>query len=216
MTVNNEVEEVTEESDELQDGLFDFAQLQGQEVWTPQTLTYYGPNSRTILIAGEIDEGLSNSVISQLFALDEADKETPITIYINTHGGEVGQALAMYDIMRSIGPQIITIAMGNCMSAGLLLLQAGDVRVSMPNARLMYHEPISEGQALSQEGASAFVSNYIWAKDTINGIIKQRSKISNKNWEKYFDGKTAFYFNPPEALKIGLIDHITDYKEKSK
>ena len=102
------------------------------------------------------------------------------------------------------------------MSAGLLLLQGGDCRVAMPNTRFMYHEPIAEGTAISQEGMRSFAENYEWAIDTVNSVIRERADISEKVWQEVFNGRTCFYFGATQALELGIVDELFEYPDKNK
>ena len=212
--MNTEQEPQLQEEDGELNGLELSALFGGSENWAPDTLVYYGPENRAILVAGDVEPGMANSIISQLLQLDSVSQQ-PIVMYINTDGGDVHQAFAIYDTMRSIRSQIITVAMGTCMSAGVILLQGGDVRTSMPHTRLMYHEPIATATAFDAETAKAFLDNYDWALSQGKGIITERASLSEEQWEEYFAGKTGMYLTAEEAKELNLLDIVTVYATKN-
>lgn len=195
-----------EETEESEEDVLSLISLAGSENWSPQTLTYFGPEKRSICIFGDIEEAMALAIVSQLMELGESDEI--IHVYINTYGGDLNQALAIYDTMRMIQAPIVTIACGACMSAGLLIYQGGDLRCATPNTRFMYHEPIYGLQAISAEGADAFVQNYTWAKTTYENILKERSKMKKKTWKDKFSGATNFFFTAHEAKEYRLVDEI--------
>ncbi len=187
------------------------------EVWGPDTIAYYGPTTRSILLTGEVDSDLANAICSQLKHLSALDSEDIITLVINTPGGDVVQAMAIYDTIRSIENPVVTIVQGMAASAGLLLLQAGDFRVAMPNSKIFYHQPISETAVTSAHSIDEFHDEYMWAKDMIDGIIRTRGRITKKNWVKYFEKKPeSSWFTADLAEEIRLVDKVIDYAVKPK
>jgi ATP-dependent Clp protease protease subunit len=196
---------------------FDLATLIGgssQEVWRPDTVAFFGSANRSILMSGEVDQSMADAMIGQLLQLDEESND-PIVVYINTPGGELDNALAIYDTMQTVASPIFTIAVGSCMSAGLLLLQGGDVRSSMPRTRLMYHEPMAGANAFNSEGADAFAANYAWAKQQMKEILTEGTNITEKVWKDTFAGKTAMFLSAQEALELDLLDVIMTYADKA-
>lgn len=206
-------EEGTLEATEIITGDLSELFLGGTENWGPKVLTYFGESNRTILIAGDIEEVLANCIVSQLLELDSQSNET-ITVYINTEGGDVHQALAIFDTMRTIKSPIVTLAVGTCMSAGLLLLQGGDIRSTMPRTRFMYHEPLAGGSVFNSESAAAFAENYEWAKSQAQQIIMERGSITPRQWADEFHGRTAMFLTAQEALDFGLLDTILEYRKE--
>lgn len=134
----NEVEEI--DMGDLLSGLG----MDKDETWAPDTLTFFGPEKRSICFAGEVTEESATVIISQLFELNSRDNEEPIYLYINTGGGDLVQGLAIYDVIRSLECPVIGIALGGCQSAGLIILSSCDLRYSYPSTTFMYHNPILE------------------------------------------------------------------------
>ena len=106
---------------------------------------------RIIFLGGEIEDNIANSIIAQLLFLDAQDKEKDIVMYINSPGGVVTSGLAIYDTMRHIKADVSTVCVGQAASMGAVLLSAGTKgkRYSLPNSRVMIHQPSggARGQA---------------------------------------------------------------------
>jgi ATP-dependent Clp endopeptidase proteolytic subunit ClpP len=204
------------EEDENVDALLgSLLQASSNDEWTPLTLTGYGPETRTILIAGEINTPLAAAICSQLSELDAEDSKTPIKVVINSPGGDVIAAFAIYDMMRSIEAPIITLVQGMAFSGGFLLLQGGDLRLAFPNSRLFYHEPLSEAHVSSVEELEAHQKSYVWGLEVMNDIIQKRAGISKKVWNKTFANKTALFFTTKEALELNLLDDLIEFQTKA-
>lgn len=183
--------------------------------WTPLTFVHFGPSSRRIMLSTDVNEHSAMAIASQVMELDSIGNEEPIILYINTFGGCVYNAFSLYDTLRSVEAPIVTIATGRCMSAGLLLLQAGDIRLATPNTRFLYHEAIAEMQVQRTYDMQAFSQNYLWIIKTYNSIIRKRAALSKRKWKKVFRGHTSLMFDTKFALKYNLIDDIVPLENKS-
>jgi ATP-dependent Clp protease protease subunit len=199
--------EEEDDNEELPEGMT----ILGSDTWGPDTLTFFGKDSRAVLISGEITQNLANCVISQLLELTAESEEDPIYVYINTDGGDVTSGLAIYDIMRITPCPVITIVIGACHSAGLFILQGGDRRGATPHSSFFYHEPVSFYSVNTEHATIAHAEPYQKLRLDIDDILQKRSKISKTAWKKDFAGKTAFFFNANEAKEYKLIDEIIDY-----
>jgi ATP-dependent Clp protease, protease subunit len=186
-----------------------------QGFWTPQSLAGFGPATRTVLIGGEIENIMGSAICSQIEFL-AAESDAPIKVVINSPGGDVVQTLAIYDTLRAIDCPIITVVQGMAYSGGFLLSQAGDLRIAFPNARLFYHEPISEFQIFSGKELESHAKSYSWGLDVMNELIKKRTKINKSKWSEFFAGKTSIYFTAAEAKALNIIDDIIEYQKKPK
>src|SRR5258708_32753587 len=102
---------------------------------------------RIIFLGVQIDDASANDVIAQLIALESMDPERDITMYINSPGGSVTSMMAIYDTMQFVQPQIQTVCIGQAASAAAVLLAAGtqDKRMALPDARILLHQPATEG-----------------------------------------------------------------------
>jgi ATP-dependent Clp protease, protease subunit len=102
---------------------------------------------RIIFLGVQIDDASANDVIAQLIALESIDPDRDITMYINSPGGSVTSMMAIYDTMQFVQPEIQTVCIGQAASAAAVLLAAGtkDKRMALPNARILLHQPATEG-----------------------------------------------------------------------
>jgi len=189
--------------------------LAGSANWQPNLFVFYGPDSRSILLTGEINEELSGAICSQIQELSSISDVEPIHLYINTGGGNLIDAFAIYDCLRSVPNPIVTIVNGGCYSAGTLILMAGDVRVAMPNSSFFYHEPIVN--LIDVDSPQKFESMYAfykWCRDRMDKIVRKRTGLSKKKWNKKFSNTTSYYFDSKEATKNGFIDAIMEFPVK--
>ena len=162
---------------------------------------------RIIFLTGPIDDNIASLICAQLLFLESENTKKEISFYINSPGGLVWSGLAIYDTMQYISSKIMTICIGQAASAGSLLLTAGekDMRFSLPNSRIMVHQPSGgfQGQVTDIEIHTNEIKktkirlNEIYAKHT-DKKIEEISKIMERDK----------YFSPDEAIKFGLIDKI--------
>jgi ATP-dependent Clp protease protease subunit len=186
-----------------------------KDTWGPNSLVFYGEETRSILLSGEINQQLSDSICSQIRELFRVAPNSPITTYINTPGGSIIDALAIYDLLRMISCPVFTIVQGACFSAGLLILSAGDYRFASKNSSFFYHQPILDSaDIVSKEIIESTKQMYMWSLNTMDSIIRKRCGMSHKQYEKHFAGKIHKHFGAEEALAYGLIDEISGYSKK--
>ena len=185
------------------------------EAWSPGDVLFYGPQARSLTCYGDINRQTSLVLSSQILEL-ETRGTGPITIYLNTDGGVLADALAIYDTLRSIKSPVVTIATGVCASAGLLLLSAGDIRLSYPNTIFFYHQPIFPGQEVhSTEQIQSTAKMYELAKAKYDGIIQRRCGMDAKLWNEEFFNRTTKYFTAQEAKTYNMVDGIIPHAEKA-
>lgn len=162
---------------------------------------------RIILIFGEITDEVSASVIAQLLFLSSQDKEKDIYLYINSPGGSVSAGLAIYDTMKFISNNCVTIGMGLCASMGAFLLASGDVRYALKYTKIMIHQPL--GGARGQASDIKIVAEeIIKTKKLLNKILSDITKKDLSIIEK--DTDRDFYMDAVEAKEYGLIDKILE------
>lgn len=167
---------------------------------------------RIIFLGGPILDPVANSIIAQLLFLESQDPKKDIQIYINSPGGSVTAALAIYDTMQYVKPDVSTFCVGMAASAAALLLAAGakGKRISLPNAEVMLHQVMggAEGQAVEVEITARHI---IKTKDRINLILSKHTFQSLEKIEK--DTDRDFYMSADEAKKYGIIDKIITGKK---
>ena len=158
-----------------------------------------------------IDDAVAGLIISQLLFLEAEDPKKDISMYICSPGGSVTAGLGIYDTMQMIAPDVRTYCVGQCASMGAVLLTAGasGKRYSLPNSRIMIHQPWG-----GAEGTAADINiqakEIIRLKGILNGILASHSGQSVKRIEK--DTERDFFMSPEEALEYGLIDKIVTRK----
>ena len=159
---------------------------------------------RIIFLTGEVNDINANIVIGELLYLDKENNKD-IYLYINSPGGSVSAGLAIYDTIKYIKSNVITIGVGLCASMGAFLLSSGDKRYALENTEIMIHEPLGgvEGKASNIKIQS---DRIIKTKALINKILAKNTKQSIKKIEK--DTENDYYMNSIEAKKYGLIDDI--------
>jgi len=162
---------------------------------------------RIVFVTGPINDAVANTVIAQLIYLENEDPKKDIYLYINSPGGAVTSALAIYDTMQFVKPDVSTICVGMAASGAALILAGGEEgkRYSLPNAEILLHQVMGgvEGQAVEVEIAARHI---IRIKDRINQIIAKHTGQSLKKIEK--DTDRDFYMTPEEAKSYGVIDKI--------
>jgi ATP-dependent Clp protease protease subunit len=168
-------------------------------------------NERIIFLGYPVDDTIANLVVAQLLHLESADPDKDISIYINSPGGSIYAGLAIYDTMQFIKPDVSTICCGIAMSMGSLLLAGGAAgkRLSLPNSRILIHQPSAgfEGQSTDIE---------IHARE----ILKTRERIDQiyahhtgrPVEEVHRDMERDRFFRPDEAVEYGLIDRIIEHR----
>ena len=167
---------------------------------------------RIIFLTGPIEDNLASLVCAQLLFLESENPKKDISFYINTPGGVVWSGLAMYDTMQYISSKIMTICIGQAASAGSLLLAAGEkgMRFSLPNSRIMVHQPSGgfQGQVTDIEIQT---NEIIKTKKRLNEIYTKHTHKSIKEIELIMERDR--YFSPEEAIKFGLIDKIVESRK---
>ena len=164
---------------------------------------------RIIFLSGPVHDQVSTLIVAQLLFLEADNPKKDIAFYINSPGGSVTAGLAMYDTMRYIRPQISTMCIGLAASMGSLLLTAGDkdMRFSLPNSRIMVHQPSAgfQGQASDIE---RHAQDIIATKRRLNEIYVEHTGQDYETIEKTLDRDT--FMTPEHALDFGLIDQVLE------
>lgn len=179
--------------------------------WSSDTLAFYGPDSRSILISEVITEKTANCINSQIMELSARSITEPIHIYMNTYGGDIVSGLAIYDMMKITPCPVVCVVVGACYSAGLFILQGADLRSATPNSKFFYHEPVHESAANTEHAMETLINSYKVHNTKITDILLERSRMSKTVWKRDFASKTAYYFSAQQALDYKLIDELIPY-----
>jgi ATP-dependent Clp protease protease subunit len=164
---------------------------------------------RIIFVAGEVNDEMANIIVAQLLHLEADDPDKDIALYVNSPGGSVYSGLAIYDTMQFVKPDVQTICVGIAMSMGAVILTGGakGKRMSLPNSRILIHQPSGgfQGQAADIQ---------IHAEEILN-IRKRLDEIFAEHTGQPFeqvhnDMDRDRYMKPNEAVEYGLIDKIIE------
>lgn len=162
---------------------------------------------RIVLLSGEINDAVANSVVAQLLFLAAEDPDKDISLYINSPGGSVTAGMAIYDTMNYIKPDVSTICIGFAASMGSFLLSSGakGKRYSLPNSEIMIHQVLGgyQGQASDIE---IHTRNILRVKERLNKILSENTGKSFEQITKDTDRDN--YMFADEAVEYGLIDKV--------
>ena len=166
-------------------------------------------NTRSILLAGEVNQQTAMAVVLELLDLaNESDED--ITLYINSPGGSVTDGLAIYDVMNYIKPDVSTVVMGMAASMGAFLLSSGakGKRYALPNAEIMIHQPLGgTGSGITQETNIQIIAEHL--AETREKLEQILAENTGQSIEKiHIDCERDNYMSAKEALDYGLIDRI--------
>jgi ATP-dependent Clp protease protease subunit len=169
---------------------------------------------RIVFLGGPITDDVANTVVAQLLFLEAQDQKRDIYLYINSPGGSATAALAIYDTMNHVRPDVSTICVGWAASAGAILLAAGQKgkRYALPNSEIMIHQVLGavEGQATEIEIEAKHI---LRVKEKVNKILVKHTGQSLTQIEK--DTDRNFFMDAEEAKKYGIIDEILKTKNNS-
>jgi len=162
---------------------------------------------RIIFLGTAMNDEIANLIIAQLLFLESEDPDKDINFYVNSPGGLVTAGLAVYDTMQYIKPDIATVCIGQAASMGAVLLAAGThgKRYSLPNSRILIHQPMGgfQGQASDIEIQAKEI---LRMKDRLNRILMDHSGKKLEDIQK--DTDRDFFMSGEEAKKYGIIDHV--------
>ncbi len=168
---------------------------------------------RIIMLSGEVNDAVANTIVAQLLFLDAQDPDKDIFLYINSPGGSVTAGMAIYDTMNFVNADVQTIVIGMAASMGSLLATAGaeGKRYALPNAEIMIHQPLggAQGQATEIEIAARHI---LKTRAKLNNILVKHTGQSLDVIER--DTERDNYLTALEAKEYGLIDEIVENSKK--
>ncbi|MEY3847996.1 MAG: hypothetical protein RL615_986 [Pseudomonadota bacterium] len=164
---------------------------------------------RVVFLVGEVNDQSANLVIAQLLFLESENPEKDISLYINSPGGSVSAGLAIYDTMQFIKPDVSTLCMGMAASMGAFLLAAGTKgkRFSLPNSRVMIHQPLggARGQASDIEIQAREI---LYLRERLNKVLSDRTGQTIETIAKDTDRDN--FMSAEQAKEYGLIDQVIE------
>ena len=192
------------------------SRLGGPEVTAPQLFELLSPSlfgeARIVVVTGGVEDGMASLITAQLLCLESENPKKEISMYINSPGGQVTSALAIYDTMQYIKSPVSTVVMGMAASAGSLILTAGEAgqRIALPNARVMVHQPSGgyQGQATDILIHAEFTQKL---KRRLNEIYVKHTGQDYETIEKALERDN--FMSAEEARDFGLIDKVITSRE---
>ena len=164
---------------------------------------------RIVFVVGQIEEQMANLVVAQLLFLESENPDKDIAMYINSPGGYVTAGLAIYDTMQFIRPQVSTMCVGHAASMGAVLLAGGakGKRYSLPNSRIMIHQPLGgfQGQAADME---IHAREMLETRDRLNKILAHHTGQTVERVKQDTDRDN--FMGGSDAVAYGLIDQVLD------
>jgi len=162
---------------------------------------------RVIFLVGPVEDRMANLVVAQLLFLESENPDKDIHLYINSPGGSVSAGLSIYDTMQFIKPDVSTMVIGQACSMGAFLLAAGapGKRFSVPNSRIMIHQPSGGAQGQATD-IQIHAKNIQDTKDRLNTILAHHTGQSVE--QVAADTERDNFMDPEAALKYGLIDKV--------
>ena len=164
---------------------------------------------RIVFLVGPVNDNISTLVTAQLLYLESENPKKEISFYINSPGGLVTSGLGIYDTMQYIKPAVSTLCIGQASSMGSFLLAAGEKgkRFSLPNARIMVHQP-SAGYQGQETDIEIHAKEILSLKDRLNKIYSKHTKKSESEIKKALERDK--FMSPLEAKDFGLIDEVVE------
>jgi ATP-dependent Clp protease protease subunit len=168
---------------------------------------------RIIFLGTPIDDDVANIIIAQLLFLEADNPERDIYLYINSPGGVISSALAIYDTMQHIQAPVNTICMGMAASAGSFLLVAGEKekRSALPNARIMMHQPSGGAQGTAAD-IEIIAKEILYARHKLNELYAEHTGQPLDTIERDMDRDT--FMSAEEAKEYGIIDKVIQHRSE--
>jgi ATP-dependent Clp protease protease subunit len=166
---------------------------------------------RIIFLTGQVEDHMANLICAQMLFLEAEDPEKDIFLYINSPGGVVTAGMSIYDTMNFIKPDVSTLCMGQACSMGSFLLSSGakGKRFSLPQSRIMIHQPLGgyQGQATDIE---IHTKEILRLRETLNGILANNCDRSLEELQR--DTERDNFMSAQEAKEYGLIDEVINQR----
>jgi ATP-dependent Clp protease protease subunit len=166
---------------------------------------------RIVFLVGPVNDAVANVVVAQLLFLESENPDKDISLYINSPGGSVSAGMSIFDTMQFIKPEVSTLCMGMAASMGAFLLAAGakGKRFSLPNAKVMIHQPLggAQGQATDIE---IHAREILKTRETLNRILAERTGQTLEKIQS--DTERDYFMSAAEAQGYGLIDQVLEHR----
>jgi len=207
--------------------------LQSQQEWNPQDLGYIpmvveqsgrGERSydiysrllkeRVIFLVGPVNDMSANLIVAQLLFLEAENPDKDISLYINSPGGSVTAGMSIYDTMQFIKPDVSTLCIGQAASMGAFLLAAGakDKRFSLPNSRVMIHQPSGGFQGQSSD-IEIHAKEILYLRGKLNAILAYHTGKTAEEIDR--DTERDNFMSADQSVEYGMIDKVINSRTES-
>jgi ATP-dependent Clp protease, protease subunit len=172
-------------------------------------------NERIVFIGQQIDDDIANLVVAQLIHLESDDPDKDIAVYVNSPGGSLHAGLAIYDAMQYVNPDVSTLCYGMAMSAGSLILTGGakGKRFTLPNARILIHQPLGGFQGQSTD-VEIHANEMLELRRVLDEIYARHTGQSIE--QVHDDMERDRFFSAQQAVDYGLVDRIISERELNR
>ena len=170
---------------------------------------------RILFLGQGVDDVIANNIVAQMLYLDSDDNSKPIYLYINSPGGSVSAGLMMYDTMKYLKSDVVTICVGLAASMGAFLLAAGTKgkRVALPNSRIMIHQPLGGTSQRQASDIEIEANEILRMKDMLNRSMADMTGQTFEKIEK--DTDRDYFLSAEEAKNYGLIDRVITHPSEA-
>jgi len=170
---------------------------------------------RILFLGQEVNDGIANSLVAQMLYLDSDDNSKPIYLYINSPGGSVTAGLAIYDTIKYVKSDVVTICVDLAASMGAFLLAAGTKgkRVALPHSRIMIHQPLGGTSQRQASDIEIEAKEILRIKDMLNMSMADMTGQSFEKIEK--DTDRDYFLSAEEAKNYGLIDRVITHPSEA-
>jgi len=169
---------------------------------------------RIVFITGEVEDHMASMIVAQLLFLESENPSKPISMYINSPGGVVTAGMAIHDTMQYIKPKVSTVCVGQAASMGSFLLAAGEpgMRIALPNARIMVHQPSGGARGMASD-IEIQAKEILRIRARMNDLYVKYTGKSLTDIEKALDRDT--FLEADEAKKFGIVDEVFESRPDS-
>ena len=170
---------------------------------------------RILFLGQEVTDGVANSLVAQMLYLDSEDSTKPIYLYINSPGGSVTAGLAIYDTMKYVKSDVVTICVGLAASMGAFLLSAGtkNKRLALPHSRIMIHQPLGGTSQRQASDIEIEAKEILRIKEMLNRAMSEMTGQPFEKIEK--DTDRDYFLSAEEAKEYGLIDRVISHPNEA-
>tara|TARA_Y100001968_G_scaffold292816_2_gene298352 strand:+ start:44453 stop:45055 length:603 start_codon:yes stop_codon:yes gene_type:complete len=170
---------------------------------------------RILFLGQEVNDGIANSLVAQMLYLDSEDSSKPIYLYINSPGGSVTAGLAIYDTIKYVKSDVVTICVGLAASMGAFLLSAGTKgkRLALPHSRIMIHQPLGGTSQRQASDIEIEAKEILRIKEMLNRSMAEMTGQTFEKIEK--DTDRDYFLSSQEAKDYGLIDKVISHPNEA-